>query len=256
MRLSLWLTVLAAAAAPMGAAADPGISTSMPRNSSFELSMPQLDNARVRPRVYYRPRPRSALLSAMPIAAQFHFGFFNPTNDFSTGFNGGFRVGPQLNPYLQIGVDVDWWHHSDNTVLDLGEVHVPGSVASEELILSESSANLVPFLFFVQVNLDANAPVIPYAGFGTGYEWLSLAANNYLTGESYDEIFGGFGWQVWGGAGLQLDPRMRLNAEVFFNSCEVGSEVVVDIEGYGTTTVRDVIKVDGVGMRLGACWLF
>ena len=62
---------------------------------------------------------------------------------------------------------------------------------------------------------------------------------------------GGFGWQVWAGAGLPLDDRTRLTAELFFNGCEVGSEVDVNIPDYGRATVRDVVKMNGVGMRLG-----
>ena len=151
---------------------------------------------------------------------------------------------------------MDWWHRSDDEVLDLGEVRAPGGIASEKLILSESSANLIPFLMFVQMNGNENMPVIPYGGFGVGYEWLFLTADDYLTHESLDETFGGFGWQAWVGAGLPLDSRMRLNGEVFFNGCEVGSEVDVDIPDYGPATVRDVINVTGMGIRFGASWQF
>jgi hypothetical protein len=35
---------------------------------------------------------------------------------------------------------------------------------------------------------------------------------------------------------------------------DVGSEVDVNIEGYGSATVRDVVKMSGVGMRLGVSW--
>jgi hypothetical protein len=192
----------------------------------------------------------------MPFAAQLHVGFFNPIDNFSTGFDGGFRIGPQLDPHIQVGLALDWWHRSENTVLDLGRVKAPGGTASEELILSESTANLVPILVFVQVSGNENISVIPYAGFGVGYEWLFLTANDYVTHESFDQTFGGFGWQAWAGAGLPLDSRMRLNAEAFFNGCEVGSEVDVFIKDYGPATVRDVISMNGVGIRLGVSWRF
>jgi hypothetical protein len=97
---------------------------------------------------------------------------------------------------------------------------------------------------------------IPCAGFGVGYEWLTLTADDYLTHESFDQAFGGFGWQAWMRAGLPLDLRTSLTAEVFFNGCEADSEVDAYIEDYGPATVRDVVKIDSVGMRFGVSWRF
>lgn len=266
MRTSLWLVVLAAAAFPAVAAANPGVSGRLLLNPSFEVSAalgpPTLtltpsfvSSVRFRPGPY-RPRAYPSPTPVMPLAAQIHVGFFDPIDNFSTGFDGGFRVGPQVDPHIQIGLAMDWWHRSDDKVLNLGTVEAPGGTASEQLILSESTANLVPVLVFVQVSGDENMSFIPYGGFGVGYEWLFLTANDYVTRESFDQTFGGFGWQAWVGAGLPLDVRTRLTAEVFFNGCEVGSEVDVNIPDYGRATVRDVVKMNGVGMRLGVSWRF
>lgn len=277
MRINLLVIALAAVAFPAVAAAEPGVSGSPPINSAYMVSapvgvleMPALGAAlapvrRARaPRLesYVRRRPspyprRSYRRSpGPPVAAQIYFGFFNPVDDFSTGFDGGFRVGPRLSPFLQMGVAMDWWHRSDDEVLDIGEVETPGGTANEKLILSESTANLVPFLMFVQVNGNDNMPVIPYAGMGLGYEWLFLSAHDYATHESFDQTFGGFGWQAWGGVGFALDPRTRLTAEVFFNACEVDSEVDVYLDDYGLVTVRDVVDMNGVGARFGLSFMF
>jgi len=293
MRMNLWLVILAAVALPLVAAADAGVSGILSPNPSFNVSAPakvldvlaadaalgmpkapdvlgagaaiappmlslkteSASHVRYRPAVY-RPRLYASSASAIPLTAQIHIGFFHPIDNFSTGFDGGFRVGPQLDPHIQVGLAMDWWHRSDNRVLDLGTVEAPGGTASQELILSESSANLVPILFFVQVSGNENMSVIPYGGAGVGYEWLFLSANNYLTRESFDQTFDGLGWRVWVGAGLPLDWSVRLNGEVFFNVCEVSSEMDVNITDYGRATVRDVIKMNGVGMRLGLSWGF
>ena len=182
MRMKLWLVVLAAAAFPVVAAANPGVSGIPLLYPSFSVAAanvsatakapdaPAADAALAltRPfvrRVGYRPRAYRSPMTAMPITAQFHVGFFDPIDNFSTGFDGGFRIGPQVDPHVQIGLAMDWWHRSDDEVLDLGKVEAPGGIAYEELILSESTANLVPILVFVQVSGDENMPVIPYAGF-------------------------------------------------------------------------------------------
>lgn len=283
MRTNLWPVVLAAIAFPATAAVSPGVSGRLPLNPSFAVFMPgQVSEAPttgwalVSPRpspatsfvggVDYnqrrylqrvrRPGPYGSPVSAIPLTAQIHVGFYDPFDNFSTGFNGGFRIGPQPDPHFQLGLGVDWWHRIENKELDLGRVQAPGGSASEHLLLSESTADLVPILLFVQVSGDENRPVIPYGGVGAGHEWLVLTASDFVTHESFDQTFGGFGWQVWGGASLPLDWRMRLNGEVFFNECKVGTDVDVNIPGYGPATVRDVINVTGMGLRFGASWQF
>ena len=278
MRTNLWLVVLAAVAFPAVAAADPGVFCLLPSNSSFELSVPfeapdapavgavltrtepafsiePVSRVRYRPSPY-RPRVSRPPVSVMPLTAQTHVGFLDPIDNFSAGFNGGLRFGPQVESHIQVGLGLDWWHRSDDEVLDLGPVDAPIGTAERELVLSESSANLVPIMMFAQVSFDENMPVIPYVGLGIGYEWLFLTANNYLTDESFDQTFGGFGWQAWVGAGLPLDLGMRLNGELFFNACEVGSEVDVNIKDYGPATVRNVIQMNSFGARVGISWGF
>ncbi len=278
MRLRTWLLALTAAAFPMVAVANPGVS-GPPSNPSFNVSSPAsvlnltaggdafappalaLTTQRSvsvvpYPHGVYRPRARRSPVSVMPITAQFHLGFFYPIDNFSNGFEGGFRVGPQLDPHIQVGAAMDWWHQSSDRVLDLGTVEAPGGTATQKLILSESTADLLPMMVFVQVSGDENMSVIPYGGLGIGHEWLFLTANNYLTHESFDQTFGGFAWRAWVGAGLPLNSGIRLNGEVFFNGGEVGSDMDVDIAGYGPATVRDVINMNGVGMRLGISWGF
>lgn len=281
MRTNLWLVVLAALGLPAVAAANPVVPVVLLPSSSLEVSIPatapdasdapeivaaltrqprtlptqQVSRVRPRPRSYY-PRESHSSVSVMPITAQTHVGFLDPIDNFSAGFNGGFRVGPQLDSHVQVGAAMDLWHRSDDTVLDLGTIEAPGGTARQELILAESSATLFPMMMFAQVSFDENTSVIPYVGFGVGYEWLFLTANDYLTDESFDQTFGGFGWQAWVGAGVPLDPGMRLNAELFFNGCEVGNEMDVNIKDYGPATVRNEIQMNSVGMRLGISWGF
>jgi hypothetical protein len=283
MRINLLLVAVAVVAFPAVAAAGPGGSGIPPMNDAFPastqlvvpgapvggmalapatwrpvipagVSTPRLESFVRRRPGPYRPRPYRP--SAPPFGAQIHVGLFNPIDDFSTGFEGGFRVGPRLTPLVQVGLAMDWWHRSEDKVLDLGEVRAPGGVASEKLILSESSATLFPFLMFVQVNGNENMPVIPYGGVGFGYEWLFLSADDYMTDESFDRTFGGFGWQAWAGAGFALDRRTRLNAEIFFNACEVDNEVDMHLDQYGSVTVRDIIDMNGVGARFGLSFTF
>ena len=273
MRTYLWKAALAAALLPVVAVASPGAPGSLLQNPSFTMQLASLTPTTVvvaevatSPTlalatpfvggVGYRPRAYRSRASVMPTTTQVHAGFFDPTDGFSTGFMGGFRMGPQVDPRMQIGLAMDWWHRSESTTMDLGEVQLPVGNGDSRLVLSKASADLLPILAFVQVSGDENMPVIPYGGFGVGYEWLFLTADDYLISESFDQTFGGFGWQVWGGAGLPLDGRTRINGEVFYNGSEVGSDADVYIDGFGPATVRDVVKMNGFGMRFGLCWGF
>ena len=268
MRTYLWMAALAAALLPVTAAASPGASGSLLQNPSLTMPLVSMTPTTVvapptlalatpfAGGVAYRPRAYRSHASVMPTTTQVHAGFFDPTDNFSTGFVGGFRMGPQVDPHVQVGLAMDWWHRSESATMDLGAVPLPGGSGTERLVLSKTSADLMPILAFVQVSGDENLPVIPYGGFGVGYEWLFLTADDYLSSESFNQTFGGFGWQVWGGAGIPLDGRTRLNGEVFYNGCEVGSDVDVNIDGFGPATVRDVVKVNGLGMRFGVAWGF
>jgi hypothetical protein len=272
MRTCLWKAALAAVLIPVAAVASPGASGSLLLNPSFMMPLVSVTPTTVVAAqvtapptlalatpfvggVGYRPRAYRSRASVMPTTTQVHAGFFDPNSDFSTGFVGGFRMGPQVDPRVQIGLAVDWWHRSESTRMDLGEVRLSGGTVSEELVLSRASADLMPILAFVQVSGDENMSIIPYGGFGMGYEWLFLTGDDFLRDESFEQTFGGFGWQVWGGAGLPLDGRTRLNGEVFYNASEVGSDADVYV-GDRAATVRDVVKMDGLGMRFGIAWGF
>jgi len=271
MRTNLWMAAIAATLISVAAAAGPGAAGSLPQNPSLapvvDAGTVALTTDAAAPRSFalttplaagitYRPRAYRSRQSVMPTTTQIHVGFFDPTDNFSTGFDGGFRIGPQVDPHVQLGLAMDWWHKSESATMGLGSVPLPGGTGSEQLVLSRSTADLVPILAFVQVSGDENMPVIPYGGFGVGYEWLVLNADDFATGDSFDQTFGGFGWQLWGGAGVPLDGRTRINGEVFYNGSEVGSDVDVYLTDIGTATVRDVVKMNGLGMRFGVSWGF
>lgn len=268
MRSSIWLVLLAAVLSPVAAPADPGPSTYLPQGSVFalpvagvvmpllapgapptvSLATPVVAGVRYRPREY-RERGR-----VMPTTTQLHVGFFDPTDNFSSGFNGGFRIGPQADPNVQIGLALDWWHKSESHTVSIEQGPLPGGGTGERrLELSRSSADLVPILGFVQVSGSENMSVIPYAGIGAGFEVLSLSADDFETGESFEATYAGFGWQVWAGAAVPLSGRTRVTGEVFYNGCEVGRDVD---DAYYAATYRELVKMDGVGLRIGLSWGF
>ena len=208
--------------------------------------------ARYRPRRRYAerpdygPRPESF--------SQIHVGFMDPEGDASSGVLVGFRGGIEVDPRIQLGGNFDWRHKFDSATEVISEGVGPGGeVIVTRRDLSRSSSNFFPLLGFIQLSADRGRGVIPYAGLAGGYEVLFLSAENFQTGESFDGTFGGFGWQVWGGAALPLSGRARLNAEVFLNEAELSRHVE---DGFTGQSSRETIDLDGAGMRFGLAWGF
>jgi hypothetical protein len=209
------------------------------------------ESIRYRPRSRYRGEGSRPGLGGL---SQIHVGFFDPEGDVDNGFVAGIRGGPLLEPHVQIGVGADWVHRSDNQSTLIGTSTGPGGteiVTRREL--GRSSSNLFPLMGFVQIQADESLPLVPYIGAGGGYEVLFLSADDFTTGDSFDATYGGWGWQAWGGVALPLSGRSRLNGEIFVNQAEVHRDV--DDPSVGGT-VRETVKQNGVGVRVGLSWGF
>lgn len=265
MRSMLSLAALAAVLLPAAALADAGTLPTSVHGSSLAMPMVELasvvvvgpgQTAPAHPRgagdlaVRYRPRGESRNYYRPTATGQVHAGFYSPTHNFDTGFDGGFRVGSRLSPMVELGFSMDWYYSSSSGTI----VEGPGSIPGSRIELSGTNSNLVPLLFYAQVSGDENMSVIPYAGGGVGYEWLWVSGNAldpYSMYYSYDESFGGFGWQVWGGAQFPLNGQTRLTGEVYYNGSRVGRDI-----GQDWSAGRETIDVSGVGMRFGVNWGF
>ncbi|MFN8588482.1 MAG: hypothetical protein U0704_11870 [Candidatus Eisenbacteria bacterium] len=204
---------------------------------------------------HYRPRgggSRSTLGTSS--VSQIHVGFYDPDGDAEKRFLVGIRGGPMLDEHIQIGVGVDWAHKTEKTSsVTHSEIGPGGTPIEVRTDLSSASSNFFPIMGFVQISADDDLGVVPYFGAAAGYQVLSLTADNYLTGDSYDGTFGGWGWQLWGGAALPLSGRTRVTGELYVN----GGELNRDVDNVlNDTTYRETVNVDGMGLRLGLAWGF
>jgi hypothetical protein len=276
----MWIAALVAALAPAGAAhagavalvgatpsafalpiVDAGLegptlalSTTGEGPRSEALVRTRFDGVRYRPRGrVYRDRDRAP---ASPVLSTVHVGFFDPSGGFGSGFDMGFRFGPLIDPHIQLGGMIDWWHKSESQTMSVGGGEFPiGGTFEQQREISHFSANLFPMMGFIQLSGDDNMSVIPYGGAGVGYEalFLSGAGRDALDQPfEFDANYGGFGWQVWGGVAVPLSGQARLGGEVFGNFAELSR----DVEDSFGDTIREIVKVDGVGARVGVTWGF
>ena len=209
--------------------------------------------------VHYRPRSRgsSGSYSRQPESSgvsQVHVGFFDPDGDQSSRFDIGIRGGPMLDENVQIGLGVDWIHKAENissvTTTSIGPGGVPIEIKQD---IARASVNMFPIMGFIQLSAPADMGIVPYFGAGGGYQVLALSGDDFTTGQSFEGTFSGWGWQLWGGAGVPMSGRTRLTGEVFVNGAELGRDVTDDVTGQ---KVHETVNADGMGMRFGLAWGF
>jgi hypothetical protein len=206
--------------------------------------------------VHYRPRRSGSWGSRTDAqtASQFHLGFFDPDGSPSRRFLMGLRAGPMIDKNVQIGVGLDWAHQTDNVSSVTQQSTGPGGTQiTVRRDLARASTNLFPIMGFLQVSADDNLQIVPYVGIAGGYQVMNLNADDFLTNASFDATYGGWGWQLWGGAAFPLSGRSRLNTEVFVNTAELGRDVTDPATG---DTWHETVKANGLGMRLGLAWGF
>lgn len=223
--------------------------------AEFAKAPPTYESVRYRPRRRYREpdryRDEDTYRRRSEAFSQIHAGFVDPDGEQNASFLLGFRGAIVVDQHIQIGGQLDWAHKSQSEGTQGTVVIAPdGTVITPANEVSRSSLNLFPLMGFVQISADRSLPVVPYFGAGAGYELLFLSAENFQTGEQFDGTFDGFGWQVWGGAGIPLSARARFNAEVFVNNAELTG----DFESSSTPPQRGIVNMDGVGMRFGLAW--
>lgn len=220
----------------------------VPVTSAPSQSAPRLDA------VGYRPRHRgySGGGYARSAPAQVHAGFFELEGNGPTSFAIGLRGGPAIDDHVQLGVGVDWYRKTESRREVVGETFQGGQSIIATRVLARASSNLLPFQAFLQVS-GGNSTIIPYAGVAGQYQVLLLSATDYQTGADFDATFGGWGWQLWGGAALPLSGQSRVFGEAFMNSGDVERDVDDPASGL---TYREIVDSDGVGMRFGVSWGF
>ncbi len=204
--------------------------------------------------VHYRPRRQYSDRVDASSVSQIHLGFFDPDGSRGEQFLIGIRGGPMLDSHVQLGLGVDWIHKTEKTSSVTSSQNGPGGTPIEvRQDLARASSHLFPVMAYVQFSADDNMAVVPFFGAGAGYEVMLLSAEDFTTGAQYDGTFGGWGWQVWGGAAVPLSGRTRVTGEIFVNGGELTRDVKDNFLG---SSYRETVDVDGAGLRLGLAWGF
>ncbi len=248
--------LMAASIAPVNsnAAAEPS-ALALPASALNLVESPGLPEL-VFAGVHYRPR-RSGDWGRRVDASgvtQLHVGFYDPDGDAGQRFLVGARGGPMMDSHVQLGVGVDWAHRTENiSSVSRSSTGPGGTTITTKQDLARASTNFFPFMGFIQLSADDNRGVIPYFGAAVGYQVMGLSADDFVTGNSFSATYGGWGWQLWGGAAFPLSGRSRVTGEVYINNAELGRDVTDQPTGI---TYHETVNANGAGLRVGIAWGF
>lgn len=237
--LASWLLIAGGLAAATAASAQPPTPGTPPASDSLAtnpLLAPTTQRQAQAPATPATPLPR-------PKANSIHLygGVYAPTDANAPSPTIGVRLGRRLGGHLTGGLLVDMTFERRNVEEPINGL--PG--LQPKLVLGRATGQLMPAMAFLEVNLTETRFMVPYAGVGAGYEWLTLKAENYQTGESATATFANFAWQGWVGMGMKLDQGLRVDFELSYNggSLERDSPTVAGL--------REAVSVSGVGARVG-----
>ena len=198
-------------------------------------------------RRYAAPAPRP-ILGWMTLRAGFFSGQDVSGDDFTMGLKNAWKV----SPGVQAGLVVDWHMKSDATrTVEYRTFTVTGQPVNSQRVVYELQSDLVPLMGLVEFHVPSGG-VDPYVGASGGWEWLTVdALDSY--GFPYHAHYDGPGYQVYGGVSLPVAPRMKFNAEGFWNGATVKDEYFNVATGQ---PVEERINMDGGGLRGGLSFAF
>lgn len=179
---------------------------------------------------------------------QLHGGLFAPIEASGMSPTAGMRYSKHYTSYVQGGLLTGWTFKSKRLVAP-----ADGLQSSEsDVELARVDAHLVPLMGFMQVDLTERSWLVPFAGIGAGYEWLTLAAKDHRTGLDSRATYGNVAWEAYGGVGLRLTSKVRVNGELFYNGGSLERRVLDPSRG----AWREAVHVNGVGARAGLDMVF
>lgn len=173
-------------------------------------------------------------------SVQLDGGLFAPIQGSGANPSAGMRYGKHFTSHLQGGMLTGWSFKRAKLESTTGD---PDS----RVELARVDANLVPVMGYLQVDLADRSWLVPFFGFGVGYEWLMLHSFNHQTGDQVKARYANLAWQTYAGIGLQLNTLWRLNSELYYN----GGSLERKVTQPDGTVRREAIDADGVGVRVG-----
>ncbi len=200
--------------------------------------------------VYPRPRPaRSSRPADRENFVHLKLGTFDPEGPQNGGTFFGLVTGVEFQNRVTVGFDLDVYRRSHTRETVIAEAVDPlGNVITTTAMSLETASTLVPLGVSLGVRLPGSRTLTPYVGVAAAYEILVNEVHNYELGVEATNVYGGPGWQVFGGLLVPITREVRVIGELAYNDALVRR----DIERYEFgLPVSERIDVSGFGARVG-----
>lgn len=200
----------------------------------------------------FSQRPRHAP-PAPPLDRQnvvhLKFGTYDPEGSENGGAYFGLLTGVEFQNRVTIGFDLDIYRRSYSRETVIAEsVDPTGNVITTTATSLATSSTLVPLGVSLGIRLPGSRTLTPYVGGAVAYEILVNEVRNYELGVEATNVYGGPGWQVFGGLICPLTREVRILGELGYNDAMVRR----DIDRYTLgLPVGERIDVSGISARAG-----
>jgi len=209
--------------------------------TAFELG-------RSRTRIVRNRHRRSPVPEHVPFV-NLKYGTFDPKGSPNGGSFLGLRTGAEFDNRLTLSFNLDaYWRSFTEEITIAQELDRNGNVITTSLTSFATTSTLIPLGVSLGLRLPGSRTLTPFVGVGVAYEILVNNVEDYASGIEDTNVYGGPGWQVFGGLMMPITSDTHLLGELWLNDAEVSRDVDNYSEGL---PVRETIDVSGFGARLG-----
>jgi hypothetical protein len=177
------------------------------------------------------------------------FGTYDPEGPENGGAYFGLLTGVEFQNRVTIGFDLDVYRRSYSRETVIAETVDPtGNVITTTATSLATASTLIPLGVSLGIRLPGSRTLTPYVGGAVAYEILVNEVRNYELGVEATDVYGGPGWQVFGGLICPLTREVRVLGELGYNDAMVRR----DIDHYALgLPVGERIDVSGISARAG-----
>lgn len=182
-------------------------------------------------------------------AIELHGGVYEPIDATATNAQIGARIGLNMGEPVLFGVQTGWTYHTKSLY---GPTAGGPPGLNPRTVLATGTANLIPAMAFLQVQLTQKFFLAPYLGIAGGYEWLYMSAKDYRTDAHTSLTYSNVAWEWWAGMGLRLTRSTRVDGEAFYHGATLGRDIT---DGSGLK-LKETVDLSGIGLRVGLNFLY
>ena len=177
------------------------------------------------------------------------FGGYDPEGAPKGGGFFGLTTGVEWQNRVALGFGLDVYRRTFTDETLIAEIVDPnGNLIQTTALRLETASTLVPLSVNLALRLPGSRTLTPYVGAGIAYEILINEHNNYEIGVTETNVYGGPGWQLFGGLLLPVTRSTRFLGELWYNDSVVRRDIDRYVQGL---PVDERIDVGGLGARAG-----